>query len=198
MLLFVVRARLLSSSSRRRVAVFLAGMPGSGKSRVCRMAYKDAQIIDLDEEIRKHPLYDGTEPPSKIYEVPGVYDWANERVEKKFQESIRDSSIATIVLDGTGTKVERRSSRIEAARSLGVWTILLYVKVSLETALRRNAKRDRVVPPHRLKEYQRRIEEAVRVESRLVDRYEIFDNDVDDPYVVDGVSVKSASELTER
>lgn len=157
---------------------------GSGKSRLIDGLYgyehPVTTVLDLDAEMRCHPRF-STAEPSKIYEEGGAYNWANAIIERKFQDAVHDHNVLHIVLDGTGTKVQRRLQRIEAAKEQGLTTILLYVRVTLETALRRNAKRQRVVPTCRLKEYQALIDDALLEEAKHVDCFEIIDNDKEVP-----------------
>jgi len=197
-----------------REAIFLAGMPGSGKSRVisqrygsrlvgspgaCLAAEERAQqlagssagyyddddgsrtkVLDLDREMIAHPLYSPNDPAA-IYDVEGAYHWADEKVEAQFHEALADESITRIIIDGTGTKLARRAQRMQAARAAGLYVKLLYVKVSLRTAQRRNAKRSRVVPLSILQRYEQRLEEAIEVGRDDADVVEIVDNDVDTP-----------------
>lgn len=195
-------AHKASGARRRRVAVFMAGLPGitnfvcqlvrsgqtittgSGKSRLIDGLYgyehPVTTVLDLDAEMRSHPRFNPAEP-SKVYEEDGAYNWANAIIERKFQDAVRDHRVLHVVLDGTGTKVQRRLQRIAAAKEQGLTTILLYVRVTLETALRRNAKRQRVVPCCRLEEYQALIDDALLEESKHVDCFEIIDNDKEVP-----------------
>ena len=41
-----------------------------------------------------------------------AYSWADARVESRFQACLRDARVATVVVDGTGTKVKRRLRRL--------------------------------------------------------------------------------------
>lgn len=164
----------------RRVAVFLAGLPGSGKTRIVQSLFSGATVLDLDAEMRRHKRFDPANP-ALIYEEQGVYDWADALIERKFQTAIRDTSVVELVLDGTGTKMQRRERRVKAAKAHAMTTMLLYVKVTLDTALRRNAQRQRIVPPNRLEEYQALIDAAVDAERHLVDRFHVVDNDIDVP-----------------
>ena len=69
---------------------------------------------------------------------------------------------------------------MQAARAAGFRVKVLHVSVSLETAQRRNAKRDRVVPLGALREYERRLEVAIRILGREeADDVEVVDNNVD-------------------
>jgi len=138
--------------ARRREAIFLAGLPGSGKTRIIKNRFgfsrESESVLDLDKEIVSHEAYDPTNRAA-VYDVPGAYEWADERVERAFQRALSHRHISRIVLDGTGTKVQRRQQRMDAARAAGMVVKLLYVRVELATALKRNARRLRKVarPP---------------------------------------------------
>ena len=103
------------------------------------------------------------------------------RVPSLAWQAIRDESIERIILDGTGTKVARNARRMAEARAAGIWVKVLYVRVSLETAERRNAKRDRVVPIGTLERYEQALERAVQLGRDHADAVEIVDNDQDSP-----------------
>ena len=172
---------------REHMAVFMAGMPGSGKSKVIDGRYGLARastlLLDLDAEIIHHPLYDPDDPKS-VYACAGAYRWADERVEEKFQAALQERCLyRRIVMDGTGTKVERSVQRMDDARAAGWFVKLLHVDVTLETAIARNAKRKRRVPEDVLAQYARRIAASVRVEAAHVDEVEVFDNNADDGLV---------------
>lgn len=172
----------------------MAGMPGAGKTRVIesyfglmRTSYPESSedstvILNLDHEIKAHARYDVHDRAS-VYAVDGAYEWADERVEQRFNVAVDDARIGRIVLDGTGgnsdAKVARRAQRMDAARAAGMWVRLLYVRVSLETALRRNAKRKRVVPLATLQRYERWLESAVQAVGPHADEVEVVDNDED-------------------
>lgn len=174
----------------------MAGMPGSGKTRIIesrfglmRTSYPESSeastvILNLDHEIKAHPRYDPQRRAS-VYGVEGAYEWADERVEQRFIASVADESIGRIVLDGTGgntdAKVARRAQRMDAARASGMRVTLLYVRVSLATAMRRNARRERVVPKATLEVYERWLESAVVTLAPHADRVEVIDNDEESP-----------------
>ena len=64
-------------------------------------------------------------------------------------------------LDGTGANYERTIRRMQDAKDAGFWIVLLYVKVNVETALRRNARRNRKVPEEELVAYVPTVSHAV-------------------------------------
>ena len=172
-----------------RVAVFMAGLPGSGKTRTIREHFlsggkqgdeeRGVVVLDLDVEMKHHPEYDPAEP-SAVYARPDAYAWADARVQRRFDESLADASLRTIVLDGTGTKVERRLRRAAQAKAAGWVTRLLVVRVSLETAIERNAKRSRQVPRAVLEQYEEELSRAVSAVMPAMDEVVVVDNDPHD------------------
>lgn len=164
-----------------RAAIFLSGLPGSGKSRLIEALceVKTADVLDLDVEIAEHPEFDLQNVP-KIYSDRVAYDWADRRIEARFRERLRASTTNNIVVDGTGTNVSRLLRRIEIAKAHDLATILFYVKVDVETALRRNAKRQkRTVPIHVLHAYNDMIADAQIRVSSAVDCYFVINNNAE-------------------
>ena len=181
------RLRPRRAPAREHMAVFMAGLPGSGKTRVIDGRYglsrSTTLLLDLDTEIIHHPKYDPDDPPA-VYASAGAYTWADERVEERFQAALHQKHrFRRLVMDGTGAKVERRVQRMDDASRAGWFVKLLHVDVSLETALARNAKRHRRVPEDVLAQYARLIADAVAVEAAHADEVEIFDNNADDGLV---------------
>eukprot|EP00948_MAST-09A_sp_MAST-9A-sp1_P001577 g1577.t1 len=174
------------------LAVFTIGIPGSGKtSAIHRLFGRDnvSTIIDLDTEMKNHPEYDPANPAA-VYDSTECYDWANARVEEKFQNVIKETVIEQtvtrkknpiIVLDGTGTNADRHIRRMLEARYVGNFSILLlHVHVSVDVALERNAQRTRVVPADTLKAYEERLQKALSKESKYADAVLTVNNDEDD------------------
>ena len=172
-----------------REVVFMAGLPGAGKSRVILERFgapgsnePACVVLDLDHEMRSHPEYDDADPESRarVYARADAYSWADARVESRFQACLRDARVATVVVDGTGTKVKRRLRRLGDARAAGFATRILYVRVGLETALARNELRSRRVPADVLEAYGRRLDDALAIEAPHVDAIEVVENDAHD------------------
>jgi len=166
-----------------RLAIFLSGLPGSGKTRIIDAALEGlaapAVVLDLDKEIARHPLYDPTNV-SHIYDDRAAYDWADGLVEDAFQAHLRDEELRTLVVDGTGTKVDRRLRRMAEAKHWGFRTVLMYVNVTLETALARNSRRrERVVPISVMTAYHDLIEDAQGIARRYVDCFVAVNNNAD-------------------
>jgi predicted kinase len=180
----------------RPVMIFTAGAPGAGKTYTLNRLFGlenlemlDAvDMLDLDSAMKRHPEYDD-ERPAELYGKVDAYNWANARVERKFQETLskprkEDGRGRFVCFDGTGTRVKRQMRRMREAREAGFDIVQLYVEVSLETALRRNQQRDRTVPEEVLKEYLDRLDSAVEATVQhpdgLVDTAIAMNNDLDD------------------
>lgn len=156
--------------------IFTAGLPGAGKTTILHRYYdlRNVVVLDLDLEMMNHPDFN-PQKPALVYNSKHAYKWANERVEQRFAELLLHPE-PLVALDGTGTKIKRQVSRIRRARSAGYSTCLLYVDVTLHTALERQKTRKRRVPPHILRRYQRDIERSLIVEIPLVEEYLRVDN----------------------
>ena len=175
-----------------RVAVFMYGLPGAGKSRVIDLRYatdhrsgqrrlNSTVVLDLDREIVEHPAFDPTDP-DKLYLAAdrSAYLWADARVEARFLESLSDSSVRRLVVDGTGTNVERQIRRMNQARQSGFYVKALYVRVPARTAIARAAMRKRGVSPERIQHYHGQLARAMQVAKQHADEVEIFDSTFDD------------------
>lgn len=102
-----------------------------------------------------------------------AYDYANEMVEARFQHVCASPCLGLPItcVDGTGTHVHRQIRRMNQAREAGFFVVKLYVKVSVDTALARNAKRQRRVPDDILRRYVAELDQAVQavVDAGVVD-----------------------------
>ena len=99
----------------RPVMVFTAGAPGAGKTYTLHRLFGlenvemlDAvDMLDLDSAMKRHPEY-SEERPAELYGKIDAYNWANERVERRFQKMLRqprkeDGRGRFVCFDGTGT-----------------------------------------------------------------------------------------------
>ena len=62
--------------------VFMAGMPGSGKTTAINRLFglQNVLLLDLDAEMRDHPQYD-PDDRAAVYDLPDAYQWANHLIE---------------------------------------------------------------------------------------------------------------------
>jgi len=178
-----------TSRPPKPIIIFTVGVPASGKTNTLQglIGVDSDNILDLDKEIRQHPEYDAADP-SRVYESAEAYQWADSRVEARFEamlagsHSCRDGTPPLMAVDGTGTRLPRNTRRIQAAQRAGFYVIILWVKVTLDTARRRNLNRIRRVPDNVLREYMGQVEETVRKLTRIADEVIMYENDVDKTY----------------
>jgi predicted ABC-type ATPase len=161
--------------------IFTAGVPGAGKTYVLHQlrTLGNLTLLDLDTAIMEHATYDPKKPEAAYQTI--AYEWANEQVETMFHDVLANPADHKLVaFDGTGTKVGRSIRRMQAAKSAGFTVVLLYVRVQLSTALRRNAQRHRRVPEDVMKQYLDALDRAVEQERAEADEYIEFNNDAQD------------------
>mmetsp|Transcript_19096 Transcript_19096/g.48915 ORF Transcript_19096/g.48915 Transcript_19096/m.48915 type:complete len:269 (+) Transcript_19096:45-851(+) len=175
-----------------RVAIFMVGLPGSGKSRIINLRYatdhrngcravNSTVVVDLDREIVEHPQYDPKDP-DRLYLAGGqdAYKWADARVEERFLSGLANPRVRRLVIDGTGTNIERQIRRMDQARRAGFFVKTLHVRVPARTAIVRAAMRKRGVKPERIRQYQAKLAGALEVARRHADEVEIIDVTFDD------------------
>lgn len=160
-----------------RIAVFMIGLPGAGKSTVIRSRYKistnSTLVIDLDSEMMSHPRYNPRDPNALyIEEGQKPYHWANARVDKRFKDALVDPCLSRVVLDGTGTNTQRQLLRMNEARTAGWFVKVIYVQVDACTAIARAARRSRYVSPEKILWYQSKIDDAIAVAKEHADAVE--------------------------
>ena len=129
-------------------AFFLAGGPGSGKSYVVRKTTGGTglKIVNSDDAFEKYLKDAGismkmsTNDPRR----DEVRDKAK-RITKARQANYVEGRIG-LIIDGTGKNYDKIAKQSIQLRQLGYDTHMIFVNTSLDTALARNAKRDRTVP----------------------------------------------------
>lgn len=170
-----------------KVAVFMIGLPGAGKSRVIDYRYSQdpytsatlnsTLVLDLDKEIVQHPEYDPLDP-DRLYTLRGeAYRWADKRVEDKFLAGLSEPGVKRLVVDGTGTDEARQIRRMQQAREAGFFVKAMYVRVPVRTAIARAAMRKTGVTPERIQMYHSKMAAAMEVASAHADEVEVVDGD---------------------
>ncbi len=130
-------------------AFFLAGGPGSGKSYVVRKTTGGTglKIVNSDDAFEKLLKDAGLSlkmPPEE--EKPrDIQRKRAKELTKKRQANYIEGRIGLIV-DGTGKDYDKIAKQSIQLRQLGYDTHMIFVNTSLDTALERNAKRERSVP----------------------------------------------------
>ena len=130
-------------------AFFLAGGPGSGKSYVVRKTTGGTglQIVNSDDAFERYLKIAGLSQkmPEDETTEREVERKRAKRVTKAREGGYVEGRLG-IIIDGTGKDYDKIANQSIKLRQLGYDTHMIFVNTSLDTALERNAKRDRSVP----------------------------------------------------
>ena len=130
-------------------AVFLAGGPGSGKSYVVRKTTGGSglRIVNSDDAFELYLKKAGLSQkmPPEEEEPRDVERKRAKKVISARQDNYVEGRLG-IIIDGTGKDYDKIAKQSIQLRQLGYDTHMIFVNTSLDTALERNAKRDRSVP----------------------------------------------------
>ena len=148
--------------------VIMAGLPGSGKSYVRSNRYADMRVIDCDEIKKTLPGYD-PKNPCAVHEASKIIE------AQEIHKALGNGE--SFVYDTTATNWAKLVKMIADAQAIGYKVELCYVKVSLATAMSRNAKRERVVPEALIREKFALLPTSLEVLSGYVDTYTVVNND---------------------
>jgi len=146
------------------------GLPASGKSTVIRNCYNfDNQFknIDPDQFKESHPDYNPKDPHA-------LHAWSQIETEKAFFLYMGQG--VDLIIDGTGTNVEKMYKYVSLLQGQGYFVELIYVTVTLETSLKRNALRNRNVPENIVREKAATISYAFELIAPKVDKVTVIDN----------------------
>lgn len=158
-----------SSTTTEATCIIMIGMGGAGKSTTAKAKFgQTIDILDMDEMKKNLPGYDPKAPQLVHDESSRLFERA------RFSHLSTGSSH---VLDTTGKNIEKIARWIGDAKSAGFKTHICYVRVSVATALTRNAKRERVVPAEVILEAAGMVEDAYKILSKYADTCEVVNND---------------------
>ena len=153
-----------------KVLVLTAGLSGAGKSTVIKTTeYKNLPVVDADLEKIGMVGYDPKNITLEIHNASKVLA----RQKQLFHLSQGNS----FIVDGTGTNVEKYIQFINEAKELGYKIVLLYVKVSTQTAIKRNSERARTVPVEVILQKSSLINQSVDMIATLSDQFITINND---------------------
>ena len=129
-------------------AYFIAGGPGSGKSFVVKRTTGGLgmKIVDSDPAFEKM-LKDAGYSTDISDLDPTIRDTIRGKakaVTKKRKDSFVDGRLG-LIIDGTGKDYDKITRQATELKQLGYDTYMIFVNTSLDVALARNRKRDRVL-----------------------------------------------------
>ena len=130
-------------------AFFLAGGPGSGKSYVVKRGTGGLglKIVNSDDVLEKYIKDAGLS-----LKMPKSEEEPRDKLRAK-AKAVTKSKLGNyvegrlgLIIDGTGKDYSKITDQATKLKILGYDVHMIFVNTSLETALQRNAKRDRTVP----------------------------------------------------
>ena len=119
--------------------IILSGIPGSGKSTFAKEYNEGPLVILSTDNIRRMITGDA-----------GCLDKDDVMWKYIYEILAKPHVNATYIVDATNLVFKRRKSYLEYHRNFDT-VELIYLHVDLQTALERNAQRDRHVPEHVIK-----------------------------------------------
>lgn len=155
---------------KTKKALLTMGLPGAGKSFVIASNYNsgDYRLIDPDEIKKEKADYNDKNP--SVY-----HEWSKKVARLRMEEAIFNNE--NLIIDGTGTNVERMVKTIQNLQAQGYKVEVVYVKVKLATSLQRNRERARNVPENVIYEKFETIGTAFEIVSGVADIATIINND---------------------
>ena len=130
-------------------AFFLAGGPGSGKSYVVKRGTGGLglKIVNSDDIFEKYLKDAGLsmKMPKSEEEPRDKLRARAKKVTAARQANYLEGRLG-LIIDGTGKDYDKVTTQATRLKQLGYDVHMIFVNTSLETALQRNAKRDRTVP----------------------------------------------------
>ena len=130
-------------------AFFLAGGPGSGKSYVVKRGTGGLglKIVNSDDVFEKYLKDAGLSlkmPKSEEEPRDKLRDRAKAVTKARMSNYVEGR--LGLIIDGTRKDYDKIAKQATQLKQLGYDVHMIFVNTSLETALQRNAKRDRTVP----------------------------------------------------
>ena len=143
---------LLLEASARPKAIFLAGPAGSGKTFVTKQIIpSDLAVINVDDTYEEllQAAGLGTKiadfSQDQLSQAAKMMGQAQKATKEKFAQL--SAAKNNIVIDGTGAASKPLLKKKQELENLGYDTMMLMIWVSPYTSLKRNAGRDRALPP---------------------------------------------------
>ena len=130
-------------------AFFLAGGPGSGKSYVVKRTTGGLGLKVVNSDIAFERKLKDAGLSTDLRELdPEVRDEVRGRAKKVTakQKANYVNGRLGLIIDGTGKDYQKIADQATQLKQLGYDVHMIFVNTSLDTALERNAKRDRKVP----------------------------------------------------
>jgi predicted kinase len=143
---------LLLEASTRPKAIFLAGPAGSGKSYTAKQIIPSGlTVINVDDtyETLLQAAGLGTKiadfSQDQLSQAAKLMGQAQKAAKEKYAQL--SAAKDNIIIDGTGAAIKPLLKKKQQLEALGYDTMMIMIWVSPYTSLKRNAGRDRALPP---------------------------------------------------
>ena len=165
-------------------AVFLAGGPGSGKSYVVSKVVSGMglKVINSDEPFERYLVKAGLsmKMPDEEQSERDIERKRAKKVTSARKGHAIDGRLG-IIIDGTGKDYDKMIRQASQLQELGYETSMVFVNTTLETALERNRKRARSVPPNIAKQGWNDVQKNLsRFQRYFGKRFFVADNNTGD------------------
>jgi predicted kinase len=147
--------------------VLMVGGPGAGKSTVRKARFGALPYVCADEIKATHPDYDPRNPMA-------VHSWSTRTAVQRVLGKLAAGE--TFVYDSTGTNLGRMLTIVNAARAAGHRVVAVLVSCDVETAVARNAARERSLAEYLVREIHTEVAEAWLTVRSMVDAATVVDN----------------------
>jgi predicted kinase len=154
--------------------VFTIGNIASGKSTIASKLYAGFTIIDADDIKKLHTNY------SPVYNEFSdmVHSWSLAVWAQQVQDAIK-SGKGNYIVAQTGADSYRLVAQMKWAREKGFKVVLLSVRVSVETCLKRMHGRGRTIPEYLVREKDELIRGGFPHAKKYADELIKYDNETD-------------------
>ncbi len=171
-------------------AVFMAGGPGSGKSRIANSPILKGgglRVVNSDDIYEYKMGKEGLDygDPDVVYSDKGqeIRGRAKEMTAKREQMYLNGR--LGVIIDGTGRDVSKIVGAKEKLQQMGYQSMMVFVNTSLDVAQERNLNRERTLKPEEVSrmwnEAQNNMKKYQQIFGEI--RFQVVDNngDLEDP-----------------
>ena len=161
-------------------AIFFAGSPGSGKTYVARklagvfQGLKQVNMDNIFKFLMTQKKLSWKMPPEEEPEREKQRQRSKELITKQ-QQSYAEGGLG-LLIDSTGRIYDTIARIKQELDDVGYETTMIFVNTDLQTALRRNKKRERTLPDELIHKNYEIIEQNLGRFQRLFDDVHIINN----------------------
>lgn len=186
-------------------AVFLAGGPGSGKSFIANatgLGVLGFKVVNSDDAFEHAMKKAGVNlDPEGIWSAQGqeIRGKAKTLTGKKQEMYIKGR--LGLVIDGTGKDIEKMKKQVKEMKKLGYDVAMVFVNTDMDTALKRNRERERVLPDAQVESYWKAIQKNIGAFQQIFGKknFLVVDNSVGKDYKVETVrAYKDVTKFVKR